>query len=230
MGRKAFYALCTHIDHQIRTVIGTLREQELLDDTIVFFIADHGDCLGNHGLWGKNTFYEDSTNIPFIIIPTNDCDKLTPGSTDNRLVELKDVMPTLLEMAGIAIPDTVEGDSLLDNTFNREYVYGELWEDKRATRMIRWKNYKLIYCPVNNCSQLFDLEKDPCETVDLAQNNQYGEIRKTMEAMLVSKLYGKDLNWCEEGKLIGMTHGLKQSSEDECVLKNRDLLLQRGLR
>jgi arylsulfatase len=231
IGRRAFYALCTHLDHQIRTVIGTLREQRLLDDTIILFTADHGDSLGNHDLWGKNTFYEDSAKIPFMIIPTYDCDKLIPGSVDDRLVELKDVMPTLLDMAGITIPDTVEGSSLLDATKKREYVYGELWEDKRATRMIRWGSYKMIYCPVNNLSQLFDLQNDPRETVDLSQNDQYIQIRQTMEALLVKNLYGKDLDWCEAGKLVGMSNErLKQFSLDECVLKNRELLSQRGLR
>ncbi len=54
--RRAFYALCTQIDHQMRLVIGTLREEMLLDNTIILFTSDHGDMLGNHGLWAKRTF------------------------------------------------------------------------------------------------------------------------------------------------------------------------------
>ena len=61
---RAFYALCTHVDHQLRVVIGTLREEQVLDDTIILLTADHGDMLGTHGLWAKRLFYEDSARIP----------------------------------------------------------------------------------------------------------------------------------------------------------------------
>lgn len=51
--RRAYYALCTHIDHQIRILIGTLREEDLLNDTVILLTADHGDMLGDHGMWAK---------------------------------------------------------------------------------------------------------------------------------------------------------------------------------
>ncbi len=66
--RRAFYALCTHIDHQLRLVIGTLREEMILDNTIICFTSDHGDMLGNHGLWAKRLFYEDSANVPMLLM------------------------------------------------------------------------------------------------------------------------------------------------------------------
>ena len=62
--RRAFYALCTQIDHQLRVVIGTLREEGLLEDTIILFTSDHGDMLGKHGLWAKRMFYEESAQVP----------------------------------------------------------------------------------------------------------------------------------------------------------------------
>ena len=58
--RRAFYALCTHIDHQIRTIIGTLREEKILDNTIILFCSDHGEMLGEHGLYAKRVMYENS--------------------------------------------------------------------------------------------------------------------------------------------------------------------------
>ncbi len=66
--RRAFYALCTHIDHQLRLVIGTLREEMLLDNTIILFTSDHGDMLGDHGLWAKSLFYQGSVNVPMILL------------------------------------------------------------------------------------------------------------------------------------------------------------------
>ena len=66
--RRAFYALCTHIDHQLRFLLGTLREEGELDNTIICFTSDHGDMLGNHGMWAKRLFYEYSANIPMILL------------------------------------------------------------------------------------------------------------------------------------------------------------------
>ena len=68
--RRAFYALCTHIDHQLRVVIGTLREEGVLDNTTIVFASDHGDLLGKHGLWRKSLFYEDSARVPMIVLGT----------------------------------------------------------------------------------------------------------------------------------------------------------------
>ena len=146
--------------------MGTLREQGLLEDTVILFTADHGEMLGTHGLFGKFLMYENSVKIPFILSPPADCNMVC-NRVDDRIVELRDVMPTLLTLAGLEVPDHVEGTSLTEEE-SRGYSYGELWEDDRATRMIRTKDMKLIYYPVGNIRQLFDLKKDPGELVDVA--------------------------------------------------------------
>ena len=96
--RRAFYAQCTYIDHQIRLIIGTLREEKLLDKTIILFTSDHGDMLGNHYLWQKRLFYEYSSNVPMILsgscLDYNDF-------LDERLIGQTDIMPTLLELCNI---------------------------------------------------------------------------------------------------------------------------------
>ena len=230
-GRKAFYAQCTHIDHQIRTVVGTLREEGLLDDTAIVLTCDHGDFLGNHRLWGKNMFYEDSCKIPFFIIPPVGYDGMGVGTTDDRLVELRDIMPTLLDMAGLPIPESVNGISLTTSAAKRrDFVYGELWKDARATRMIRWGDYKLIYCPVTNARQLFNLKDDPKELVNIYGNEGSGEIVRRLETLLMDSLYGDECAWIRDGSLVGMSDGEKAGFANNNVLKNRELLLQRGLR
>ena len=134
--RRAFYALCTHIDHQIRIVIGTLREEGLLDDTAILFTADHGDMLGNHGLYAKRLFLEPSARVPsFLILPKGDA-RESRGTVRHDLFGLADVMPTLLDIAGIGIPETCEGISMLGSE-GRPFVYGECMEDGKATRMVR---------------------------------------------------------------------------------------------
>ncbi len=229
LARKAFYALCTHIDHQIRLVIGTLREEGVLQNTVIAFVSDHGDMLGNQKMWGKNVFYEDSAKIPYLLIPCKGYEGLKPNTTDDRLVELRDIMPTFLEMAGIEIPKSVDGSSLIKEE-KKDYIYGELWEDMRATRMIRWSDYKLIYCPANNIAQLFDIKNDPQELKDLSGESSYLEIRKHMESMLIQNLYGGDEKWAVNGNLVGRSEEDKKSSGEHAVLRNADLLLQRGLR
>ena len=229
---KAFFALCTHIDFSLRSIIGTLREEKLLDNTIIAITCDHGDMLGTHGLWAKNIFYENSAKIPYIIIPAEGDARLKPDSVDDRLVELCDIMPTLLDLADLKIPETVEGTSLL-NPERRDYVYGELWEDDRATRMIRTEKFKLIYYAVGNRFQLFDMVNDPNENIDLSGDPGYSAALSELTGILVSRLYGGDKAWLQNGKLVGLPdkqYVFKPTPENVGVLKNRELLIQRGIR
>lgn len=227
--RIGYYALCTHIDHQIRLVLGTLREEDLLTNTAIVFISDHGEMLGTHRLWQKNVFYENSTRVPMIIVPPVGCNVLDENAVDHRLVELRDIMPTLLDIAGIPIPPQVNGMSLLKKDGKescRDYVYGELWEDIRSSRMIRKGDYKLIYSPYDNKSQLFNLAEDPMECNDLSPDNAYTAVKKEMTDILASRLYGQDLGWLRDGKLIGCDSVACNTN----VLGKHDFLLQRGLR
>ena len=111
--RRAFYALCTQIDYQIRYIIGTLRLEGLLDDTIIMFTSDHGDLLGNHHMTAKRVFYESSANIPMILFPNKGNKRVTEGATDDRIVGFADVMPTLLDLCDIPVPETCDGISMV---------------------------------------------------------------------------------------------------------------------
>ena len=223
LARRAFYALCTHVDHQIRLAIGTLREEGLLENTIIAFTSDHGDMLGDHGQFAKGLLYESSAKIPLIIVPTADYKQMGHHQVDDRLTELCDIMPTLLDMAGIPIPASVEGISLISEN-RREYLYGEHYEDDHATRMIRDKQFKLIYYPVGNHFQLFDLQSDPHELHNLVTDPTYDEVRDTMETKLVPYLYDQDQTWVENGHLVGVP------DKPFKVTPNRGLTAQRGWR
>ena len=219
--RRAFYALCTQIDHQLRVVIGTLREEGLLEDTIILFTADHGDMLGHHGLWAKRLYYENSANVPMILLGGRD-GRVPHHTMDNRLVGWQDVMPTLLDLAGIEVPDTVAGLSMV-SAKERPYLYGECGENSTATRMIREGRYKLIYYPVGNRVQLFDIEDDPCELADLATVESHSEARTRLTGHLISNLYGGDEAWVADGQLVGMPDQAYHPSS------NRNLSGQRGI-
>jgi len=220
--RRAFYALCTHIDHQMRVVLGTLREEMLLDNTIILFSSDHGDMFGNHGLWAKRLFYESAANIPMILMGTAGDERVGHHRVDDRLVGWQDVMPTLLDLAGIHIPESVDGMSMVGDE-QREVFYGECVEDATATRMIRDTRHKLIYYPVGNHVQLFDLENDPLELQNLAGQDQYAEVQERLTQSLTDELYGSDLAWLKEDVLVGLP------DQEYKERPNRGLSGQRGI-
>lgn len=220
--RRAFYALCTHIDHQLRVVIGTLREEGLADDTIVLFTADHGDMLGVHGLWAKRLYYEQSANVPMILVGRAGDDRVGHNRVDDRLVGWQDVMPTLLDLAGIDVPDTVEGLSMAGDE-KRAYLYGECGENAQATRLMHDGRYKLIYYPVGNRSQLFDLEADPEERCGLSDSPEHEEIMRRLKDRLVVEMADLDPAWVRNGQLTGLP------DREYTLPPNRGLSGQRGL-
>ena len=200
--RLAFYALCTQIDHQLRVIIGTLREEGLLDNTVICFTSDHGDLLGNHNMWAKRLFYENSANIPMLLMGVKGDKRVGHHRIDDRLVGWQDVMPTLLDLAGIEIPDTVDGISMVGEE-KREWFYGEVDEGPLATRMIHDGRYKLIYYGTGNRRLLFDLKEDPNELVDLSESIEHVDILEKLIERLISQLYGEDESWIEDGVLVG---------------------------
>lgn len=216
--RKAFFAQCTHIDYQIRLLIGTLRESNLLDNTIIVFLSDHGDMLFDHEMVAKRCFYESSACIPLIISGKPIISKR--GTIERKLAQMTDVMPTILDLCDIPIPETVEGISLVSDQ-EHPYLYGEVSEGDKATRMIRWNQYKLIYYPCGNVKQLFDLKLDPKETHNYAFESGYAEILGKMEAMLVENLYGNDQKWVNDGKLVGFEPGTYQAKADYGLYNQR---------
>ena len=200
--RRAFYAQCTHIDYSIRSLIGTLRECNMLDNTILVFLSDHGDMLFDHDMVAKRCFYEQSAKIPLIFTGKPVADMA--GTVRHDLAEMADVMPTILQMCGLPIPSTVEGKALFDASLPaRDFLFGEIGEDKKATRMVRRGDYKFIYYPCGNVKQLFDLKNDPTESHDLAGDAAYAALLAELEALMIPQLHGMDLDWVHDGRLVG---------------------------
>jgi arylsulfatase A-like enzyme len=205
--RRAFYAMCTHIDHQLRLVIGTLRQEGLLENTILCFTADHGDMLGNHRLWAKHWMYEDSARVPMILCGTRaqmEDEAVGHGRVDERLVGLRDVMPTLLHLAGLPIPDHCEGLAMTGERRHEE-LYGAYGYGRAATRMIRDRRYKLVFYAVGGLTQLFDMEADPHELHDLAGDAAHRATVERLTGRLIERLRTEEeRSWLEDGKLVGL--------------------------
>jgi arylsulfatase len=222
--RKGFYAQCTYIDHQIRLLIGTLREEGILDDTILLFTSDHGDMLGNHGMWAKPTFLESSCRVPMILVDTAEGRNCRPDTVDSRFCGHEDIMPTLLKMCGIEVPKTCDGLTMYGKNLRNHY-YGEHWEDQRAQRMIRMGSWKLIWYPAGNKFHLFNLETDSRELTNLSETPDYSDVLTDMKTVLAGELYGVDEDWISDGELVGMP-----VDNDYDIPPNRGLGAQRGWR
>ena len=111
-------------------------------------------------------------------------------------------MPTLLDLAGVPIPDTVEGISLVSDE-RRDYAYGENGEDLHSTRMVRDSRYKLIYYATGNHFQLFDMVEDPLELCDLARLPDYAGEMAQLKELMIGELYGGDAEWIEGDEFVG---------------------------
>lgn len=220
--RRAFYALCTHIDHQIRILIGTLREEQVLDNTIILITSDHGDMLGNHGFYAKRLMYEGSANVPMILVGTASDSRVQIGRVDNRLVGLQDIMPTLLTLSGLPVPETCEGKSMVSDE-RREFLYGEALLGPKAMRMVHDGRHKLIWYPAGSRFQLFDLVADPREMVDRSDDSSYGDVLSILKRRLREELYGEDLQAVDDQDFIGFPVPVTT------VAPNRGLSGQRGL-
>jgi len=194
--RRAFYALCTHIDHQIRLVIAVLRQEGILENTIIAFSSDHGEMLGNHGRWGKRSMLAPSASVPLILAGGSERIQLAQNRVDHQLVLWQDLMPTLLDLAELPIPSGLDGRSIFRDA-PRHHAYCEYGEESNATRMILCERLKLIYEPARNRFLLFDVVSDPKEMKNLAADSSHAAALHRLQNLLRDELYGPDLQWLD---------------------------------
>ena len=170
--RAAYMGLCTHIDYELGRLMQEMRKMGLLENTMTLFTADHGDMMGDHHMHRKTYAYEGSARIPFVIRYPKGLD--LPSGAFEHVVGLQDVMPTLLEAAGIAIPDSVTGVSVfraIGGERWRPFFHGEhspCYSAGEAMHYLTDGVEKFIYFPKSGDEQFFDLTVDRQELHDLA--------------------------------------------------------------
>ena len=181
---SGYFGLVSYLDENIGKVLGALRESGMADDTAVMYTSDHGDNLGARGLWGKSTMYEEIAGVPFLLAG--------PGIPAGRVVDTPvshvDAFPTLMELAGEKMPEGFPGFSLVEianGAKPRRAVLSEYHGMGSSTgafavRAGKWKYVHYAkYGP-----QLFDLEKDPEETRDLAEDPAHARVLEQCRAAL----------------------------------------------
>ncbi len=187
--RHAYYAMISYVDDQVGRILQALRDMDLEDDTVVVFTSDHGDMLGERGLWYKWTLLEGAVRIPLIVA--------TPGQLPGRVrdpVSLLDLLPTLMDLGGgrdLQPASDMEGESLLPWLEGRQRprpdrpVFAEMNADGALgpCLMVRRGPWKYIYAE-SDPPQLFQVEDDPGETRNLAGRGETLRIEQELHALV----------------------------------------------
>lgn len=181
--RAGYYGLVTHLDRQVGKVLEALEQSNLAQDTVVIYASDHGEMAGEHGMWWKSNFYEGSVSVPLIVSWSG---QFASGERLCHIVNLADIAPTILGIAGVGqLPDTV-GSSLVPllrgeqvEWSNETFSEHALYKGVPTIRMMRRGPWKLVHYEGYR-PQLFNLEKDPEEFHDLGDNPHYEGIRQEL--------------------------------------------------
>ena len=200
-----YMGLISEIDHHIGRLISFLDTNNLSENTVIIFTSDHGDYLGDHWLGEKDLFHEPSIRIPLIIVEPKMPINLR-GTSEKRMVESVDIVPTIVEtMGGSYANNRMEGRSLVPLLFGdspawRDTVFAEIDYSDRGARqvldkhpyecrgyMIKNTYWKYIYWEGYR-AQLYDLLNDPNEFNDLAENHDQSERLEDFEKQLFSWL------------------------------------------
>lgn len=192
-----YLAAIRAIDENLAKLIGKLREQEILDDTVIIYTSDHGSHFKTRNLEYKRSCHDSCTHTPLVIVGGDFCG----GRKEERLVSLIDLPVTMLSIADIPVPDEFMGRDLKkqldDPADERDCVFMQISESQ-VGRAVRTKEYKYAIRSgggeVRGSSKyyfeayLYDLTKDPCEKHNLIKSPAYREVRKKMKALLLREM------------------------------------------
>ena len=200
--RRAYYACITQVDYALGRLFARMREMNLLENTWIIFTSDHGDMQGDHHFGAKSVFLEGSAHIPMIIRPPHasfESSELS-GVRCDTMVDLADVMPTVLSVAGVEVPKQADGCSLLELIDSKEdrVFFGSCADDYYA---VIKNNIKYMWTPVGGGELMFDLNADPHETNDLATSGESGELLERMRNILREQIERYSPELIENGEL-----------------------------
>ncbi|WP_232820249.1 arylsulfatase [Brachybacterium sp. YJGR34] len=204
--RAGYYGSIEFIDLQLNRLREALSDHGLLEDTVIVLVSDHGDMMGDHDMYRKSVGYEGSARVPMVVhVPARWREGWgAPGEVD-AIVELRDLMPTLLDLAGIDVPGSVDGHSLrpavAEGSAVREHLHGEHVIGSLGRHSMQWirsARHKYIWFSGDGREQLFDLAEDPQEVHDLAGAPEHAEELARHRRILVEELRSR-----EEGYVAG---------------------------
>ncbi|GGX15026.1 sulfatase [Pigmentiphaga litoralis] len=204
--RPAYQGLISQVDTHLGRLFDAMERQGVLDKTLVIFTADHGDLLGDHWLGEKELFYDCVQRVPLIVVDPSAAADGTRGTADARFAEAVDILPTMLDALGMLPPaQRIEGRSLLGLTRGhadtwRDAAFSELDYSFRGARLslgksvtdcrafsVRNARWRYVYW-IGEPEQLYDLQADPDEFVDLGRDPAFTSERDALRTQLMDWL------------------------------------------
>jgi arylsulfatase A-like enzyme len=207
--RQGYYGSVSFVDEQIGLILGALERRGWLDNTLVLYLSDHGDMLGDHSLWRKTYPYESSSKVPLIIRWPSGLGQRSRRLSIQNPVELRDVLPTLADAAQASVPAQVEGESLLKLARNPDAGWRK-WIDMEHDIAYSPQNHwnaltdgkaKYIFNAFDGHEEFFDLSGDPAERNNLASDPARQSEIKIWRERLTQHLAVRGAAWVKDGQL-----------------------------
>ena len=210
--RAGYFGLINHVDTQVGRLIEYLRRRRILDNTFVLFTSDHGEMLGDHNMFAKSNPFEPSARVPFVARAAKTMG-LPRNVVTSAPVGLQDVLPTLLDVAGAGIPDSVTGRSVLplmrgetpDAADWRTRLHGEhapSYAPDDGMHYLVDSRFKYIWYSERGHELFFDLERDPLELTDLSNSPEHAALVAARRAELIDILRGRPEGFTDGHNLI----------------------------
>ncbi len=230
-GRDLYWALTDWFDREIGKLLGALGDSEVADNTVVIYTSDHGENKGDHGMWWKNCVYDHGSRVPMIVSwPA----RWKGGQRRTEACSILDIVQGIAELAGTECPEDWDGDSiipLLDDEKHewKDQALVEYYGHNRCSgiTMFRQGKWKYVYhatinekYPAEN--ELFNMEEDPQETKNLADDPRCQEIRERLHQAMLDELgeHPDDINVRANAELAAGYDDDEESASEFTAAKN----------
>ena len=190
--RQGYYAMITEVDDYVGQILHHLEDRGLTDNTIVLFVSDHGEYLGDYHTYGKGPPGQDCiSRVPCVLRWPG---QIPAGRTVHELTEAVDVLPTLLQAAAIPVPKAVQGQSFLAALRGQAHTpRTSALTESRNCRALRTDNHRYV-AHMDGREELFDLLQDPGEYIDVSHDDDYATTLSEHRQMMIQRLMATDLH------------------------------------
>ena len=209
--QAGYYGLINHLDDQLYWLITEFKAKSVAMGRlwVILFTTDHGEMLGDHYFFRKCEPYEGASRIPFLIQGSEELG-LASGVVCDSPVCLEDILPTLLDLAGLATPESVDGASLVPilrgaETQARQYLHGEhapCYSEDQAYHLLTDGLRKYVWRPLDGSEQLFDLRRDPQELYDLHRETRMSAELTLWRQRMIERLRDRPEGFTDGVRLV----------------------------
>ena len=215
LGLQNYYGLCSFLDNNVTQVLAALETSGQADNTQIIYTSDHGDMIGNHGIWGKSFMYEDSVGIPMTLSGPD-----IGASTNPTPVSLIDLASTIELAVGGEVKPVSEAwqgrplQSFIDSPEPERVAISEYHDGGSpcGSYMLRKGRWKLVYFAESNPPLLFDLQQDPRELSNLANDPDHAQTLQAVTQELYRILDPEVVNelaFADQAKMIKLLGGME---------------------